>query len=546
MKKDLLILLLLVFPAIANLFRPGFFQIHDNLQPMRQLEMAKCLADGQFPCRWVPDMGLGYGYPLFNYYPPFPYYLGQAVSFFGFSNIDIVKIVGILGFAVAAAAMYFLGKEFWGRGGGLVSAAFYTYAPYHSVDFYVRGAMNEFWAMAFYPAIFLFAYRLIKKPSLASSILLSLSLSGLMLSHNLMLMIFTPFFLAWLLFWLIKTKNFSSLKYLVPSGLLAFGLSAFFTLPVLFEQKYVHVETLTVGYFNYLQHFLDIDQLFKNIYWGYGSSGLYQRTMSFALGYLHWIIPALILVLLPFLKSLKPYRVLLAILILFLLSSLFMAHWKSNFIWARLPYLQYLQFPWRFLTLSVFFASLVSGAFSKVFKANYILVAAVILLNANYFHPVQWWQDMTDAKLFSGASWQVLQAASIFDYLPKTAKEPPVLPTKSGLEFVSGSGIYTRVAKKSNYQEYKINVSAHEASVQLQSFYFPGWKLFVDGQPAEPQLDPLYGRPQLSLSSGTHILAYKFFSTPIRQASDAISLVSWITVIILVIWNLKVFLYRHL
>ena len=141
MKKDIVILILLILPAFAPLVQKGYFSMHDDMQSIRQMKMDQCLADLQFPCRWSLDLGYGYGYPLFNYYPPLPYLIGQPFRWLGFQYIDIVKIVGILGFFLPPRPlfMYLLSKEFWGRLGGLVAAAFYTYAPYHSVDFYVRG-----------------------------------------------------------------------------------------------------------------------------------------------------------------------------------------------------------------------------------------------------------------------------------------------------------------------------------------------------------------------------------------------------------------------
>src|SRR3989344_5879342 len=63
------------------LFVPGYFSHHDDLQVMRIFEMRKCFSDFQIPCRWVPDMGYGNGYPIFNFYSVFPYYLGALASF---------------------------------------------------------------------------------------------------------------------------------------------------------------------------------------------------------------------------------------------------------------------------------------------------------------------------------------------------------------------------------------------------------------------------------------------------------------------------------
>src|SRR3989344_2729484 len=115
-------------PAVSAIAQKGYFPMHDDLQAMRQLQMDKCFSDGQIPCRWVPDMGYGYGYPLFNYYPPFPYYLGEAIHLLGFSFLDTIKVLYILVFLTSGFAMYLLAKEFWGRLGGIVSAGFYVWA----------------------------------------------------------------------------------------------------------------------------------------------------------------------------------------------------------------------------------------------------------------------------------------------------------------------------------------------------------------------------------------------------------------------------------
>jgi len=67
-KLVFLLFLVLIIPSFSKLIRPGYFPMHDDLQAIRLLQMDKCIKDGQIPCRWVPDMGYGYGYPQFNYY----------------------------------------------------------------------------------------------------------------------------------------------------------------------------------------------------------------------------------------------------------------------------------------------------------------------------------------------------------------------------------------------------------------------------------------------------------------------------------------------
>src|SRR5260370_36359340 len=84
--------------AIIPLFHSGLFTMHDDEQVARLSQMYLVLSQGQFPPRWIPDLGFGFGYPLFNFYPPLVYYLGSVIHFIGFSFIDSTKIVMGIGF----------------------------------------------------------------------------------------------------------------------------------------------------------------------------------------------------------------------------------------------------------------------------------------------------------------------------------------------------------------------------------------------------------------------------------------------------------------
>ena len=531
MKKIFLVLMTLALPSVAWLIQPGYFPMHDDLQAMRQLQMAKCFTDGQIPCRWVPDMGYSYGYPLFNFYPPFPYYLGQVFHTIGFTYVDIVKILGVIVLLASVVTMYLLAAEFFGPLGGALSSMLYLYAPYHSVDFYVRGAVNESWALVWFPLIYWLTYRLIKYKTFSYIPLVSLSVAALMLSHNPMLMIFAPTYMVWIFFWWWKFKSISSFKHLTISAFWALGLAAFFTLPVIFEQQYVSIWTLTSGYFNYLAHFLDLKQMFLNINWGYGSSELGPAdSMSFAIGYLQWIIPGIILIALPFSKNLKKNLSLILFFALGALSFLFMSHSKSTPIWQLIKPLEILQFPWRFLTLVIFFASFISGVLKPKPLLLSILLVLTLLLNANYFKPKEWWSDYKDYDRFTGKNWQLMLTSAIFDYLPTWAYRPPANGPTGNIEFLTATGDYKTIEKKSNRQKYEVEITK-PGSLIIQTYYFPGWKVWVDGKLTEvvPMSDPLrLGRIIFDVSSGQHQILVKLTDTPIRATGNILSLFSWL------------------
>ena len=73
----LMLVIGLSFFSWAVLLNSGYFSMHDNQHLARLFELDKAIRAGQFPVRWVAGLGFGYGYPLFNFYPPFIYYLGE-------------------------------------------------------------------------------------------------------------------------------------------------------------------------------------------------------------------------------------------------------------------------------------------------------------------------------------------------------------------------------------------------------------------------------------------------------------------------------------
>lgn len=270
MKKLLIfvILSIIIFPSVKFLFHPGYFNMHDDLQVMRTLEMDKCLSDGQIPCRWSPDMAYGYGQAMFNYYSVFPYYLGSLLRIiFPFTIIGTVKLLFIISLVGGAIGMFLLAREFWGTWGGILSAVLYTYAPYHFLDVYIRGALSESFALAILPFIWLTFYLLIKRTNYYNLIATSLALAALLITHNISTIIYTPFTVLWVIYWLVRSKNWKSVKFILVSGLLGLGLSSFFFIPAIFEQSIIQTHTLTLDYYDFRAHFVTLNQLFIKRIW---------------------------------------------------------------------------------------------------------------------------------------------------------------------------------------------------------------------------------------------------------------------------------------
>ncbi len=105
-----------------------------------------------------------------------------------------------------------------------------------------------------------------------------------------MTIMFMPIFLIWISFWVVIDKKFKSILPLLLSLSLGVGLAAFFIFPAFFEKNLVSTDTLTRGDLNFRAHFVTVDQLFFSRFWGYGAaaSNTHQDTISYQIGWPHW------------------------------------------------------------------------------------------------------------------------------------------------------------------------------------------------------------------------------------------------------------------
>lgn len=561
----IVLVVLFTLPAVWNLLRSGFFPMQDDLQAFRIQQMDKCFQDGQIPCRWVPDAGYRYGYPQFNYYPPSVYYVGAIMHNVGFQYIDAVKILFVLGYIASAVAMFVLVDSLIGSWPAFVSSILYTYVPYKAVEVYVRGAMSEFWALTFFPLILWSIYMLIKNGSKKYFILFSLFLGLLLTTHNLMSLIFAPVAIIWALFWLIAENNNVIARNSAPkqsglrlphsfysfamtrvflSGLLGLGLASFFFLPVLFEKNFVHVDSMLSGYFDYRAHFVNLFDLFLSREWGYGSSGFPNELLNLSIGIVQWVagLGAFMLAVFNYRKT-KNLSLITILVSLVTLFSIFMIHMKSSFIWALLPPLWYMQFPWRFLAVGIFLFSILGGLFvffckKYQFLVGGVLIVSSVILNIGFFVPKDW-VYITDNDKFSGVNWQKQMTISIFDYLPISATLPPINEAPLVPEIMDGKAEISNYVKGSDFQTGRVKV-LEDATIRIPLFDFPGMQVKVNGKVVPHYnndcrgTDFCYGLISFKLDKGEYDIDVRLNDTPIRRIGNYVSLISIAIVVYLI------------
>lgn len=230
-----LVALLIMLPTL--LLGPGYsHSVSYNYIWTSQFgdEMAK----GNLYPRWLPDSFEGLGSPTFYFYPPITFWVAGAFDAVGLSTLAAINMTGLLALLLSGVAMYHWLSE---RGTyPLLGAILYMAAPYHLMDFYVRGALAEFTAFIWYPLIALAIARL---PERRGVVLLTLSYGGFILTHLPMAML-TGFFLIVPLGLHRMLQNRRVFWPLAASGALAISLAAFYLLPALTLQAHVSSQLL--------------------------------------------------------------------------------------------------------------------------------------------------------------------------------------------------------------------------------------------------------------------------------------------------------------
>lgn len=557
LKTNLFLILAVILGvfAIIPLFHSGFFPIHDNEQIGRLYELNQALTSGQFPVRITQNLGFGYGYLLFNFYPPFVYYFSEIFKLIGFSFISSIKIMIISGFLLSSFFMYLLTKEFFGKYGGLVASIFYIYVPYRAIDLYVRGALPELFSFAIIPAIF-WAYLKLQKTSRFHFILLAAFFDFILVTtHNLVALMFIPFFLLFIcfLFWKSEKRKVFAIQVLT-SFIISILLSSFFIFPALLENKYTMVSLLTKELADYNQHFVYLRQ-FINSAWGYGGSiyGL-KDGLSFEVGKIHLLgaLIALILLTFSFIKKRK-FEALIVLTFLLFNLSVFLQTFYSKFIWDLLPPLSYIQFPWRFLMFSAFFSSFIVGSIFYLIHspklkavASVVLIFLVIIVNINFFKPKTYFTNYTDASYTSEKvlRWETSKMA--FEYVPAgiETKKSDIGNSVVNINeneiakksFEVTSGVMTAIVKKDqpNLKEFNVSVKTG-GEFRVNSYAYPGWKILVNGQEINYNANNKLKLISFHLNPGNYDILAAFKDTAVRKISNFLSFAGILVFIFLTI-----------
>jgi hypothetical protein len=529
------ILMPLAAPALLPFYTQGLPRSFDGgLHLLRISLLDRYIRQGVFFPRWTPELLLGHGYPLFNFYAPASYYFVELLHLIGL-DLYAAFIAAFAFFVIAGGVgMYFLARDTFGheqRGAALVAALTYLYGPYLLTNVYIRGAIAEAAAQALLPWLFWSVRRMMTAAHPARHLLpVVLSLGGLALTHNITLLFVPPLLLLYIaLHWWMGGRRTETLIWVTVALVAAMGVSAFFWLPVLFERQYLTQSSLEMVKSVWLpgnlwrrENFLDLNWVYHYTFMRPIRLGLVQAILGvagFVIGWrrngewLYWGFVALA-------------------------AGLMLSAWSLS-VWLASDLLAAAQFSWRLLSILSLPLALCTGVLVYHFRpgwpqtlATMALMALIIWAHA----PRLAWIDLFDEDAIDASLPVFLQVevdkeiidggtanASIQEFRPRWADETlelePFATTTSpqAIEITSADafGLQAKVANESS------------SVLRFSHYYFPGWRVLLDGEKSLPTYPSTnLGLLTVDLPPGAHTLHVDWVGTPLQRWSGWLSLLT--------------------
>lgn len=508
--------IILCIPVVLPYFHSGYFPTHDGeWAVVRAGEMFRELRDHQFPPRYSGVLNFGYGYPLFNFTYPFPYYLATILHFLKLGFIDGIKTIFALTVLTSFTGMFLLSKKQYGSSiAAFFTGILYIYLPYRMVDLYVRGSIGESVAFSLYPFLLLVSIAILKSKKQGIAFFSApLLVASLVTAHNISAVYFGFIFLALFVHALIN-KNKNALFLL---GAFVWGglISSFFFLPALFEKNNILLSVIPIAQRSL--YYVPLPRLLMSA-WGYGTP-TDANPFTYQIGFAQIFGFFLSVIILLKNKAFKNVEFTFSLLVFIFLFMLFPA---SNFVW-KLPLLSEINYPWTLLLPLGFLMSFLAGFFVKHVRYGVYILGALALLSVsltfNYTKPEKYTYNPDSYYLTNEAP-----TTSSQELMPLWVKK---FPSSRFEKKVQVQGNVEGLTYSSNRISFTIN-SQKSQTATVNQIYYPGWKASINGKEVPVGYNNEKGAMQVSLDVGQNLVLLTFAETPLRFIADVVSVISFV------------------
>ncbi|MCC7352512.1 MAG: hypothetical protein IT330_02050 [Anaerolineae bacterium] len=573
----LLLVGLLAVPALQPLWQAGLQQTDDGAHHIfRLLSLDLALRSGHLGTRWLSYEGFGYGFPVLNFYAPLGYLPGLAFHLLGAGFVTSLELTIATGLILAALAMYAFARELLGSWGGALAAVAYTWAPYHLADAWTRGALAELLAFVWLPLLLLALWRSVRaegRDRLWPILWGGMCLAGLILTHNLTVILAAPVLVAWgFLLLLVEVGEARArrrcLRDFIVMGLLGVALSAAFWLPALAESKYVWAGQVPVEFSKWAGVLTPPPHLIAET-WAHRYTPAQGTRALHALGQAQVAVAALGLAVAiwRWQRLGRTARLALPLFVGLALLALFMQSAWSRLLWSAIPGLLLLQFPWRWQTVGVLTLAVVGGyagqaagmldvdhearrgvqlnAPTASTKQVALIALLALVLMSGALPNIPWERGnipATDTPFrnenvnlgsmamydFGRGLWLREHGSDwMFEYMPVWVQVP-----RADFFLSAGPGATNEpplaaqvILGRQTPLERAFRVTAPASwRLQLHQFYFPGWQASVDGQVRAATPTGSLGLAGIDVPAGEHQIVFRFSPTNVRRFGWALSL----------------------
>jgi hypothetical protein len=514
------------------------------------------IAVGELYPRWLTHLGknLG-GSPAFFFYPPLPYFASSA---FGILTLDPSRQV--LGGAILSIWIGVIGTFLWLRHwfdarAAAVGSALYLLMPYHLlVDFATRTAYAELWALACLPWV-LSSVDAAVDSRLRAVCFGALSTSLLLLSHPPTSVTFLPMAVAYSIYVALEARSAGPVLVSIASWCLGGGLAAVYLLPA-----------LTHGGFVQQQHMFSDHWYYGNWFFFYPPVMVDGQAPSFLFavrralegdhrGFFKIIITAVTtaqivlcwlgvaaLRLLDYERKASA-QLKLAVAFAVVASAYYFLNFRaSDFLWARLPLLAHIQFPWRvnaelLLCGAMIGACLTSAISNRPRNGRGRIIAWVAAIglagvlvanieNSLHYAPVKQ-EEMTNI---------LRNYVSPLEHVAPYRTSPAAL-FREGAQtvFVSGAGNATVAEWAARRIEIDV-VAERPGTLAIAEQFYPGWSAVITpagGQVTVDRLAVEYGILAVDVPAGRSRISLRLGWTPNERLGWQVSGVSGLILILM-------------
>lgn len=510
------------------------------------------ITTGNIYPRYVPGLAYGYGAPLFNYFPPVPYYAPLSLALLGLGYVQAWLVAVCFYTYLSAIGAYLLGKVWSNSLGGFATSLSYIYAPYLLFDTVTRGTIIEFAGLAILPFVLWSLTQLAQTKGrfhfLQAIILFAIfiPLHNVVTLHSAILIAFY----ALMLIGLSRTR-WHTFWQLFLVGILGVLLTSFFWLPALTETDQVKINVVT----SYLAH-IDVTHTLREMpdilaLPQISDPQHLQAPIPITLSWLGILFTSLGLCL-SWRKNDK-VRTLMIFMSLATLIIIFLNTPASIIIWQTIPLLDYTQFAWRTLGIASLTLALTTGvamaeigcritskkaltAVLSVFTAMTMLYSLSWLYTLYIELPAESIQDVHNYERNTNE----LALSSYSEYLPITNQSP--LDSDALFERYTKSDVIPRSQHPAIREAHWMGTSA-QITIVLDTpetlvfdwLYVEGWQAYLDMTPLPLYPQPPEGLVAIDLPAGEYTFTVQLENTPRQQLGNNISMGAIILVVLAVI-----------